>query len=426
MITGMFSLFGEKEWVARLLPITFSLLSVVLLWLLVQDCVNARAAAFCVLAFAAMPMELRYGRMVNFEPINLAWLLGGLLGLHFWQKAGRRRWRLLACAALVLSLWTAWQGYMFVLVLCTHFLFCSQRRDLRLALLLLGISVASLLLFLLEVHHVRPGAWRDMFGALNYRMAHSGHPVPWRDWAVRMRDLLMVHIQPAFWVLGLVGTLTIWRSRENAPLRWLGWAASCFFVMNLFYVVAFRNASSIHDYASFYFTLPVAIMAGVGLDAVNRWCERRGGGVLIVGMACSFVVLGALLLAGARQTLDLRRPFSILSSDQPEPPELIPELGRTIRVSFGSEDVAVICNFLPVYGPQLHYYAQHELLACAFTSGEWKELIADPENAPLGGVIWMGDAHAEEVLASLPPGAQQRVTIRNIPFCFWRPKGGGG
>ena len=54
---GMFSLLGEKEWVARLLPITCSLLGVVLLWSLVKECASARAAAFCVLAFAAMPME---------------------------------------------------------------------------------------------------------------------------------------------------------------------------------------------------------------------------------------------------------------------------------------------------------------------------------------------------------------------------------
>ena len=144
------------------------------------------------------------------------------------------------------------------------------------------------------------------------------------------------------------------------------------------------------------------------------------------GLACILFVLSILLVTGQRRTLELRRPFNILGSEHPESPQLIPELGRAIRAAFGREDVAVICNFLPVYGPQLHYYAQHEFLSCAFTAGEWKELIADPENAPLGGVIWMGEPHAEEILASLPPGTLQRITIRNVPFCFWLPQGGGG
>ena len=206
----------------------------------------------------------------------------------------------------------------------------------------------------------------------------------------------------------------------DAPLRWLGWGAACVFAMNALYVVAFRNASSVHDYASFYFTVPVAIMAGVALDAVCRWSESRSAGLGIVATSMTLVLLGFLAISGERQTLALRHPFLILSDEKPEPPELIPELGRAMRARFG-DNVAVICNFLPTYGPQLHYYAQHELLPCVFTADEWLEMIADPENAPVGGVIWLEDPRAQQILAKLPPGPQERVTIRSIPFCFWRP-----
>ena len=116
MLTAMFAVLGEAEWVARLLPVSFSFIGVVLLWLLVKDCANARTAAFAVNAFAAMPMELRYGRMVNFEPIDLVWMLGALLCLRYWENSGRSRWCWLAVAALVLSLWTAWLGYLLSLI----------------------------------------------------------------------------------------------------------------------------------------------------------------------------------------------------------------------------------------------------------------------------------------------------------------------
>jgi len=421
MLTGMFSMFGEKEWVARSLPVACSLLSVVLLWLLVRDCANARTASFCALAFAAMPMELRYGRMVNFEPVDLVWMLGAFLCLRAWEKTGRRRWRLLAFAALVLALWTAWLGYLFVLVLCIHFIFSTQRRDLPLASLLLLAMVASLALLLWQVRHVHPGAWHEMTAALNYRMARGGHAVPWRDWSVRMFAVLTMHIQPVSWLLGFAGAVITLKSEKGAPQRWLGWVASCFFALSAIYVVAFRNASSVHDYASFYFTAPVAMMAGVALDSLCQRGEAQGSTVRTAVFFCAVAVLGMLVVSGERQALALRRQFLILSDENPEPPELIPELGRAIRRWFGSEDVAVICNFLPTYGPQLYYYAQHELLGCVFTPEEWKQNIADPENAPLGGVIWLGAPGADEVLASLPTGTRERVTIRDIPFCFWRP-----
>ena len=421
LLTGMFSLFGEKESVARSLPIACSLLSAVLLWFLVRDCANARTASFCVLLFAAMPMELRYGRMVNFEPLDLVWMLSAVLCLRLWAKTARRRWRFLALCALLLALWTAWLGYLFVLVLCAVFVFSRQRRNLARASLYLMLMIVSLVLFFWQVHHVYPGAWGEMMSALNYRMANGDHAIAWRDWAARMFDILTTHIQPVSWLLALAGAAIVWRSEKDAPQRWLGWAAFCFFALSVIYVAAFRNASSVHDYASFYFTVPVAVMAAVALDNLCQRTEAHGPVVRTVVLLGVLAVLGTLIATGQRSTVVLRRQFLILSDENPEPAALIPELGRAIRASFGSEDVAVICNFLPTYGPQLHYYAQHEILGCVHTPEEWREIIADPENAPLGGVIWMGAPEADDVLASLPPGTLERKWICDVPFCFWRP-----
>jgi hypothetical protein len=427
MLTAMFATLGEAEWVARLLPITFSFGGIALLWLLVKDCTNARTAAFAVLAFAAMPMELRYGRMVNFEAVNLVWMLAAMLGLRRWQKSvgtspsihDGQRWWWLTILAAVLCIWTAWLGYLFVLVLCFLPPPAAGRRS-RLTSFLIIAMVVSLLLFLLQIRLARADAWHDLMAAMNYRMAHAGSAVSWRDWVRRIGSLLMMHIQPVFWFSGIIGAGTVWKSARESPLRWLGWSAGCFFVMSTLYVVLFRNASSIHDYASFYFTVPVAMMTGVALDGICRWCESRSTAFQLAATSGALLLLGFLVFAGERQTLALRRQFLILTDERPEPPELITELGRAIRDGFGS-DVAVICNFLPSYGPQLHYYAQHELLPYVFTADEWAEAIADPENAPVGGVIWLQDPRAQEIVASLPPGTQKRVTIRDIPFCFWRP-----
>jgi len=422
LLTGMFSVFGEKEWVARSLPVAASLISVVLLWLLVAESASPRAASFCALVFAAMPMELRYGEMVNFEALDLVWMLAALWCLRAWEKTARRRWWLLAVAALVLALWTAWLGYLFVLVLCGYFAFSCERRNLPLAMQLGIAMIVSLVLFLWEVRHVYPGAWREMLSAFNNRVGSDGAGVSWREWSERIFDVLRRHIQPVSWLLGFAGAVIVWKSEKDAPQRWLGWAASCFFALSVIYVVGFRNASSVHDYASFYFTVPVAMMAGLALDALCHWSGSEDASWRIAVTVCVLAILGVLVVSGERQTLTLRHQFLILTDDQPEPRELIPELGEAIRGWFGSEDVAVIGNFLPTYGPQLHYYAQHEILGCVYTPQDWKETISDPENSPLGGVIWLGAPHADEVLASLPPGPQERLLIRNVPFCFWRPE----
>ncbi|MEP6671220.1 MAG: glycosyltransferase family 39 protein [Chthoniobacter sp.] len=415
MLTAMFALFGEAEWVARLLPVVFSFLGVVLLWLLVKDCTNARAAAFAVIAFAALPMELRYGRMVNFEPVNLVWMLGALLALRHWEKTGEGGWWWVFLTVAVLAVWTAWLGYLFVLVVSFHPRLSVRRRGW----LFVAMAV-SLATFALQIRLVRPDAWHDLFAAMNHRMAHGASSISWRDWSARIGSLLLAHIQAALWLLGLTGAVIVRRSSRESPLRWLGGSAACFFVMSALYIVLFRNASSIHDYASFYFTVPVAMMAAVALDALCHWCGTRSALVRVGSVAGVLALLGFLVCAGERQTMLLRRPFLILTDENPEPPDLIPELGHAMRTWFG-QDVAVICNLLPSYGPQLPYYARHELLPAVFTADEWVEVIADPENTPVGGAIWLGDPRAEQIVAKLPPGPQERLTIRGIPFCFWRP-----
>ena len=445
MLAGMFAVLGEKEWVARLLPIAFSLVGVVLLWTLMKDCAGRRAATFGAVLFAATPMELYYGRMVNFEPIDLVWMLGGLLCLRRWEQTGGRGWRNWMLAAFVLSVWTAWLGYMFVLILSVYFFTTRRKRNPRLALLLLGLCVTSFMLFMLQIYSVQPNAWQDLIENFNRRMSsQTWGNMPnftWKDWEWRIGWMLLTHIHAMAWALAVIGGVWLLRyQRKDEPLRWLGWAALCFFVLSAFYIVAFRNASYIHAYAPFYFIVPVAIVGGIAVEAFARWCESRASGVRAAGFIAIAAVYGWLVFSGERQAIALNRPFRILDWNKPEPASLVPELGRVINKKF-PEDTTVICNFFAHYGPQLEYYAQRTILSPDewtkvtsravlfsqlrlrrnFTADQWTKLTEGADSTPVGGVVWLGKPDAKEILAALPSGSREKINVRGIPFCFWKP-----
>jgi hypothetical protein len=421
MLTGMFALFGEREWAARLLPITFSLASVVLLWALVRECVGRRAAAFSALLFAAMPMELVYGRMVNFEPINLAWMLGGLLCLQRWEKTREPHWRNLMIIAFVLALWTAWLGYIFVLVVCLYFLVSPGKRKPHLAGLLLGLSLFSITLFLLHIRLVRQDAWQNLMGALNYRLGRtnaSGTEVTWAGWTLRMRDTLTSYILPFSWALGVLGTVwMIQRWRKDESLRWLGGAALCFVAQSAFYIMFFPNASYVHTYAAFYLTLPIAMMGGVAIEFFLRWCEAHSTGMSLAGLATAVAVCIFQIFTGQRQALALNTPLRIL--DRRDQAGLIPELGRLMHEKF-QEGTTIICNY--GWSPHLLYYAQcRPNPKHIATADDWAKAVKDPNIAPVGCVIWLGEVNAREILAALPSGSREEINLRGIPFCFWKP-----
>jgi len=59
MVSGVFQLFGEHEWTARLIPISCSSLSVVFLWFIVASCAGRGIATLSSVAFVSLPMDLR-------------------------------------------------------------------------------------------------------------------------------------------------------------------------------------------------------------------------------------------------------------------------------------------------------------------------------------------------------------------------------
>ena len=103
-----------------------------------------------------------------------------------------------------------------------------------------------------------------------------------------------------------------------------------------------------------------------------------------------------------------------------EPQDLIPKLGAVIRENF-EPNTAVLCNFLPIYGPHLGYYAQRTLLNNVTEYRHWERYLKNPLKQNLGGVVWINSEKAKEILAKLPAGHRQYFQFGNESFCIWKP-----
>ena len=122
LVTGAFATLGEAEWVARLVPITASLVSVLLIWTLMRSLLGRRAAALSAAFFVTLPMELHYGDMVDFEPCLLMWMLAALVCLRRWDLSRNWKWAVAAVLSCQMALWMDWPGYLFVLSVAAGFL----------------------------------------------------------------------------------------------------------------------------------------------------------------------------------------------------------------------------------------------------------------------------------------------------------------
>jgi hypothetical protein len=201
-------------------------------------------------------------------------------------------------------------------------------------------------------------------------------------------------------------------------LLWLFRASVCVFVMDAFFVGVFQNDSYIHQYISFYFVAPVAVMAGIALDRLIELFPNATRKFAIAGELSVLLLLLMFGTLGATQARALQRQFRILDYRTPEPVNLIPDLGDAIRENFPPE-ARVLCNFLPEYGPQLAYYAQRDILNNLSDYRSWQRHLGDSAR-PVGGVVWIRSNASHDLLARLPPGSKQFLRFGDLSFCLWK------
>lgn len=426
LVTASFAVLGESERSARLVPIVASLASVLVLWCLLRSTVGARAATLGAAVFAAVPMELHYGDMVDFEPVLTLWMLALLACLWHWRNTQRARWAAGAIVFATLALWTDWPGYLLVLSTAAWLIFFAPREMRRLGWVCVALVGCAGMLFLWQIRSVNAAAWSDLWTALQMRL---GNAIPtsiapiadnaprftWSDWLRTVAGDLRRNYLGLTWLFVGLGIVRLLLKRHRTDgTRWLALAATLLTIAGALYVVLLRNESFIHDFAPFYLIGAVAILAGLGLDAICRAGGKlppaashavQGAAVLVI------VTLGAL---GLQSSEEMRSPYLILDGVAEEPAQLIPKLGDVLEKAF-PPGATVLANFDP-YGSSLTYYSRRPILTNLLTAEDWRAMLA--KEHPAGGVVWLGAQGAPEILALLP-GDTKRIEVAGFTFALW-------
>ena len=432
IVTGAVVILGEKEWVVKLVPIFCSIASALLLWFLVRDTIGRRAAALVVAFFVTLPMELHYGDMVDFEPCLVMWMLAALVCLRLWKTRQTKRWAILAAVCCFVAVWTDWPGYLFVLSLSFSFFFRKNARRPGFALLLLGIAAISGILFLLDVRHVNPEAWRNLWTAVTMRLGSgvasgssaadqiSNVHFTFAEWLRRIFQALgQDYLVPA-WIFVLAGAIYLARNRKAPGFRWLGWAALQMVAAGIPYLLLLRNWSFIHDFASFFVIGSIAICGGLGIEVGIVWMENLQS-PKILRPASAVIALGLLVwlaMAGFSRAEKQRSQFLMLDGETAEPKNIIRDLGLYLVKTF-PEDTTILCNFDPYYSP-VSYYARKTIVRNLSSDDEW-EAAANEADSRLGGIVWLAAPSAPKILAALPNSEVFPVEIDGVSFVVWKP-----
>lgn len=320
--------FGESELTARMVPVLFSIASVVLLLHLWQTAHGRRFTMFAGAFFAAMPMAVYFGRMVDHEALCLFFMLAASAAyVRSTRDDSRMCTRSLAAVGLILAIgcWFGWAMCLFAAIFAMCLLWQARRREhgakrpmgaALVVCILIAISVIAMLIYI--VHAGLDGSWSNLASVFFSRATDSRGDAPRASLAAG-GDVWQHTLDNFTWPLlvlaaiGLIdvaidfklGRFAVTRSHGNGdasntiagdhPAAIA--ARRCLFLITLtgaIWMIAFPRQYTFHHYWPYYLGPAVAALAAraIGLLARQvRFASSRSALVAIGAITVSTMVI---------------------------------------------------------------------------------------------------------------------------------------
>ncbi len=297
-IAGAFLIFGEDFWVVRLVPIVYSLATLVLFYWLMRSLFDLGIARFASFLYATFPMMAYYGRDVAHEAPTLFWAMLLLTGYFRWQRSPQRRWLLVMGAAVVIGEAYGWPLCYFAGILFAVDWLAARRPDWRLALATICPALVMLGLLFAHIAWALGGTIQPVIDKFFYRtgdMLPDGTPITLTSW---LSHIAQGNLQ-GYGLLSpvlLLGAAIVVARRLRAEgwslrLRWL-----CITLLfGLSHVLLFRNGAYFHAYWQFYLLPFYASCLGWAIVTAVR--ARLNGVQRRYWRTAALVAAGALIFA---------------------------------------------------------------------------------------------------------------------------------
>lgn len=305
-VIPVLALLGEAEWVARLVPVTYSLGILVVLYAIAQRYFGRGTALISVVVFALLPIHSIFASVVNREQGTVFWSLLFLYAYMRWIETDDWHYFLGIMGGVTFAVQYDWPGYYMALLVVIHaFIYgllnlksLQWRREFTFVVVFSVVVLANAGAFFSYVWYVE-GGFGDLFGAFGHRNTRPENF--WgRQWT-RLIDLYGYIPLAVFglWAVDFLARLLRLKGR-------FGDLVPAFFVaMQIAHTWLFKQAAHIHSYWVYY--LGVAVAIGIGdllwrsivratgwLEAVFAYLKRESVG-LRTRRWCTVLVFGGIV-----------------------------------------------------------------------------------------------------------------------------------
>jgi 4-amino-4-deoxy-L-arabinose transferase-like glycosyltransferase len=263
VLAGWFRLTGtDGPRAARTLAAAFHLASAVLVLGLLRRHYPGAPGVIAALAFAVVPMSSFFGKMVNFEPFVLPFVIGAVIAYFRWAEGGATGWLALAFFLVLLGTLFDWPALLALSVLAGDALRRWWRGEgpafaaAAVAACVFGLALGGTI----AVWASGPVGLAELGRAYSYRLRLHGH-YPWWRLVGKLLDYNRRYFTEPVLAASLIAAGLLvrdaWGGRRLAPRARL---LALFGAVGIVPVVGFPSSARYHAYWQFYL-LPYATLA---------------------------------------------------------------------------------------------------------------------------------------------------------------------
>jgi 4-amino-4-deoxy-L-arabinose transferase-like glycosyltransferase len=263
LLAGWFELVGnDGPRSARTLAALFHLSSAAIVFALLLRQYPGAPGLIGALAFAVVPMSSFFGKLVNFEPFVLPFLIGAVIGYWRWAEDGGSGWPTAALVLVALGTLIDWPILLAVPVFAVDAVRRWRRGEgaafgrMAAVSCVLGLALAGAM----AVYVASPVGLDELGRAASFRShLHGGYP--WWRLAGRLIDLNRRYYTEPVLVASVAAAVLLvrdaWRDGHLTPH---GRLLALFGAVGIVPVVGFPTSARYHPYWQFYL-LPYATLA---------------------------------------------------------------------------------------------------------------------------------------------------------------------
>ena len=314
LVSLSYQAFGVHEWSARLVPLSFSLLLMALVYRFAWRAFSRSVGLVSLLFSAVLPIESYYGAHVDvYGSVAVFFSLLTVYGYFRWLTTRARLHLAMCMAGVVFGCMTAWYTYFVVPLILVHYYRREGEpgspRSHRL-LILPAAAVGVFLLFLLHREVVLADAKGELYGTLLEKLrirASFPRVVGGRELSPLqlgrhvLRDVVRMFSAPLLALAGL-GLALFARDRVRGRLGDGDWCLLILLAFGLFHSLAFPSLVPGHDYLAVCYAPGVSVAAAVTFAwAIERIGREWNQTARTTAVGALLAVIVGVSLAGTRR-----------------------------------------------------------------------------------------------------------------------------